>query len=92
MHAPDGASFPNESVFREITPDARIVIEHVVTPWFRLAVTLVPQDGRTRLTWVQEFESAEFAARMRAFVMNANEQNLDRLESLLNEKPAQELS
>ncbi len=92
MHAPDGASFPNESVFREITPDARIVIEHVVTPWFRLAVTLVPQDGRTRLIWVQEFESAEFAARMRAFVMNANEQNLDRLESLLNEKPAQELS
>ncbi len=86
MHAPDGASFPNESVFREITPDTRIVIEHVVTPWFRLTITLAPQDGRTRLIWVQEFESAEFAARMRAFVTSANEQNLDRLESLLAEK------
>ena len=30
------ANFPNESVFREIQPDTKIVIEHVVKPWYTL--------------------------------------------------------
>lgn len=38
---------------------------------------------RTRLAWVQEFESPEAAAKLRALVGTANEQNLDRLEALL---------
>src|SRR5688500_5483449 len=83
MHGPNGASYPNESVFREIEPDARIVIEHVVKPWYRLTVTLAPENGRTRLAWVQEFESPEVAAKMRRISEPANEQNLDRLQSLL---------
>lgn len=83
MHGPNGASYPNESVFREIRPDSRIVIEHVVKPWYRLTVTLAARDGRTHLAWVQEFESPEVAARMRPLSESANEQNLDRLEALL---------
>src|SRR5688572_7680085 len=39
MHAPNGANYANESFFREIVPDSKIVIEHVVKPWFRLTVT-----------------------------------------------------
>jgi uncharacterized protein YndB with AHSA1/START domain len=83
MHGPNGASYPNESVFREIEPDARIVIEHVVKPWFRLTVTLTPRGGQTHLAWVQEFESPEMAAKMRRLSETANEQNLDRLQALL---------
>jgi uncharacterized protein YndB with AHSA1/START domain len=83
MHGPNGASYPNESVFREIEPDARIVIEHVVKPWYRLTVALADQDGQTRVSWVQEFESAEMAAKMRRISEPANEQNLDRLQALL---------
>lgn len=80
MHAPGGAEFPNRSFFREIDRDARIVIEHVVTPWFRLTVTLTPAgDGRTHLDWLQEFESPAVAARMRELSRTANEQVLDRL-------------
>lgn len=30
MRGPNGANYPNESVFREIQPDTRIVIEHLV--------------------------------------------------------------
>jgi len=30
MHGPNGANYPNESVFREVQPDTMIVIEHVV--------------------------------------------------------------
>jgi uncharacterized protein YndB with AHSA1/START domain len=83
MHGPNGASYPNESVFREIEPDARIVIEHVVKPWYRLTVTLADHGDQTRLAWVQEFETPEIASKMRRISEPANEQNLDRLQSLL---------
>jgi uncharacterized protein YndB with AHSA1/START domain len=83
MHAPNGANHHNESIFREIQPDAQIVIEHVVKPWFRLTVTLTPHDDKTHLAWVQEFESPEVAAEVRSLCEPANEQNLDRLQSLL---------
>ena len=83
MHGPKGANFPNESVFREIEPDSKIVIEHVVKPWYMLTVTLTPHGDQTHLAWVQEFESPEVAARMRPISGTANEQVLDRLQALL---------
>jgi uncharacterized protein YndB with AHSA1/START domain len=83
MHGPNGANYPNESVFREIHPDTKIVIGHVSQPRFTLTVTLTARGDKTHLAWVQEFESAEVAAQMRAICEPANEQNLDRLQSLL---------
>lgn len=83
MNAPNGAQYPNESVFVEIQPESRIVIEHVVNPWFRLTVTLTALGERTRLGWEQTFESPEVAAKMRPLSGVANEQVLDRLEALL---------
>ena len=87
MHGPDGADYPNECVFRDIQPDTRVVIEHVVKPWFKLTVTLSSSDDQTHLTWVQEFESPEVAAQLRPVCQPSNEQNLDRLEALLNQTP-----
>lgn len=84
MHGPNGADYPNECVFREIHPDTRIVIEHVVKPWFRLTVTLAMRGNQTYLGWIQEFESAGMAAALRPICEPANEQNLDRLEALLS--------
>lgn len=83
MHGPNGTDYPNENVFRELVPDARLVIEHVAKPWYRLTVTLTPDGDKTHLAWVQEFDSPEFAAKMRPICEPANEQNLDRLESML---------
>jgi uncharacterized protein YndB with AHSA1/START domain len=83
MHGPNGADYPNENVFREIEPDTKIVLEHVEKPWFMLTVTLTARGDQTHLAWVQEFESPEFAAKMRPLCEPANEQNLDRLQSLL---------
>ncbi|APR75561.1 Putative glutathione S-transferase-related transmembrane protein [Minicystis rosea] len=88
MHGPNGANYPNESVFREIQPDTKIVIEHVVKPWFRLTVTLTARGDQTHLTWVQEFESAEVAEKMRSLSATANEQNLDRLQTVLASESA----
>lgn len=83
MHGPDGTSYPNESVFREIDRDKRIVIEHVSKPWFVLTVTLTEQSGQTHLCWEQAFESPEVAATLRPVCEGANEQNLDRLQAVL---------
>src|ERR1700730_7687624 len=83
MHCPNGANYANESVFREIQPDSKIVIEHVVKPWYKLTVTLTARGDQTHLGWVQEFESPEVAAKMRPLSESANEQNLDRLSASL---------
>ena len=83
MHAPNGANYANESVFQEIDPDSKIVIEHVVKPWFRLTVTLTAQGSETHLAWDQQFESPEVADQMRPLSQTANEQVLDRLQALL---------
>lgn len=83
MHGPNGADYHNESVFQKIEPDTQIVIEHVVQPWFTLTVTLAANGEQTHLAWVQEFESPEFASRMRSLSATANEQNLDRLEAVI---------
>ena len=83
MHGPTGANYANESVFREIQPQKKIVIEHVVKPWYRLTVTLTARGDHTHVAWDQEFENSDVAAKMRPLSETANEQNLDRLQSLL---------
>ena len=85
MHGPDGRDYPNECVFREIEPDKRIVIDHVVLPLYTLTITLEAREGCTHLTWDQRFENREFADRMRDFLWNANEENLDKLETILTD-------
>lgn len=83
MHGPDGKDYPNECVFREIEPDKRIVIDHVVLPYYTLTITLTESGEGTHLTWRQEFENTAFVASLKDFLTNANNQNLDRLEGVL---------
>lgn len=80
MHAPDGRDYPNEIVIREIDSPARIVIDHVSKPRYRLTVTFDPLDGgETVVGWDQEFEDPETGRAMERIVVPANEQLLDRL-------------
>ena len=83
MHGPNGADYPNESVFVEIVKPERIVIEHVSGPRFRLTIGLAAEAGRTRLTWRQRFPTAADCDKIKALAIPANEQNLDRLEARL---------
>ena len=83
MHGPNGADYPNESVFVEIVKPERIVIEHVSGPRFRLTITLTAEAGRTRLTWRQRVPTAADCDKIKALAIPANEQNLDRLEARL---------
>lgn len=89
MHGPDGKNYPNESVFEEIEPSAKVVIRHVSGPQYRLTVRLTPSAQGTVVSWSQAFDHPDVARRVEHIVRPANEQNLDRLASeVLQLKPA----
>ena len=79
MHGPDGSDYANESVFAEIEPERRVVIDHVCQPFFRLTMELLPTAAGTQVVWTQVFADAAVAEAVRHIVEPANEQNLDRL-------------
>ena len=79
MHGPDGRDYPNESVFREVKPFSRVVIEHIVKPVYTLTISFDKHGSGTKVNWEQSFENEVFATKMRDFLSTANEQNLDRL-------------
>lgn len=83
MQGPEGSNHPNESVFLELQVPSKLVIHHVSPPRYVLTVTLAEHETGTAITWNQEFEDAAVAARIRHIVEPANEQNLDRLLSVL---------
>jgi uncharacterized protein YndB with AHSA1/START domain len=79
MHGPNGANFTNESVFVEVEPPRKVVVQHESKPRYRLTITLAPAAGGTTVSWAQTFESGDIARRVERIVVPANEQNLDRL-------------
>lgn len=83
MHGPNGVNYPNENVFLELHAPTKIVIQHVSQPRFVLTVTLAAHEAGSAITWIQAFEDAAVAASVRHIVEPANEQNLDRLRSVL---------
>ena len=79
MHGPDGANFPNESVFVEVVPPERVVFRHESRPRFEMTITFEEHDAKTRVGWRQVFDTAAERDRIATFAVQANEQNLDRL-------------
>ncbi len=79
MVGPDGARYPNQSVFTELKPASRVVIRHDCEPFFTLSVDLKATQDGTHLLWKQVFDDAQIAQAVKAIVEPANEQNLDRL-------------
>lgn len=80
MHGPDGAEYHNESEFLEVVKPERIVFQHML-PMHRFQMTMIfgGQNGKTELTWRMLFESAADCDRFKPFIIEANEQNFDRL-------------
>ena len=84
MHGPDGTDYPNHSVFIEIVPPERIVLEHLSGPRFRVTATFEEEGDGTRLTFRMRFDTPKACARVRRIAVEANEQNFDRLEAELS--------
>ena len=83
MQGPDGQRYPNACLFLETGPQ-RIVIRHTVVPLFTLTIWLTETDGHTQLHWHQAFDDPAVAAAVAHIVVPANEQNLNRLQALLD--------
>ena len=83
LHGPDGKDYPNVNRFVELVPAQRVRLQHVEGHWFELTVTLVAEGAKTRIGWRQQFANAEELNEVRDYVIPANEENLDRLESVV---------
>ncbi len=83
LHGPDGSDYPNENVFAAIEAPTRVVIDHLSDSGhhFLLTVSLGAQGGQTLVHWQQVFDTVEERERVAGFVIEANEQNLDRLQA-----------
>ncbi|MCC6574710.1 MAG: SRPBCC domain-containing protein [Planctomycetes bacterium] len=85
MIGPKGEKYPNEWRFNEISP-GRLVFDHLGTAHhFTMTITLEEKAGKTAMTWVQLHDTPEQREAMMKFVPQANEENFDRLESILKE-------
>ena len=83
LHGPNGVDYPNEMVYVEVS-DERIVLNHTSQHHFLLTATFEDAgEGKTKLTWVQRFETVEEFEKVKPIVTPANEQNIDRLETVL---------
>ncbi len=84
MHGPDKGRFPNEVVFVKIEKPELIVLNHISSPQFQV-VALFEEVAynKTNLTFKMVFGSAEECEQIKAFAVDKNEENLDRLEAEL---------
>jgi uncharacterized protein YndB with AHSA1/START domain len=83
MHSPSGAVYENMHVFLALMRPGTLVLQHISAPRFQLTVTLIDEASKTQLTWDMLFETEEECARVKPYAVEANEQNLDRLEAEL---------
>ena len=85
MHGPDGGNYANESVFVEINAPEKIILNHISHPHFQLTATFEEvSKEKTKLIFEQVFETVELYNKVKGFAIDANEENMDRLETLLN--------
>lgn len=85
MRGPDGTAYPQHSVFVEVVPRKRIVFDHHPPHAYRGVVTIESQGTGTRVTFRMIHETAEECEQVKPYVVPGNEQNFDRLETILAE-------
>lgn len=85
MRAPGGAEFPADKEFVAVDRPERISFWHL-DPVHRFLMTMlfVAEGDATALTWRMRFDSAEEFARVKDFIIPANEENFDRLAAHLS--------
>jgi uncharacterized protein YndB with AHSA1/START domain len=81
MHGPNGVDYQNKSVFVEVVKPERIVFSHVSGPRFQVTATFEDLGGKTKVTFRMLFESVAECDKAKAYAVEANEQNFDRLEA-----------
>lgn len=84
MHGPNTIDYQNEKHFLEVVVPERIVFKHLgPLHQFTMTMLYVERGDKTELTWKMVFDSPEEAENLKKFIVEANEQNFDRLEAYL---------
>ncbi|MEP6637188.1 MAG: SRPBCC domain-containing protein, partial [Acidobacteriota bacterium] len=84
--------YKNESHFVEIVEPERIVLDHVSGPMFQVTATFDEEDEKTRLTFRMLFATVAECEKVKTYAVEANEQNLDRLQALIKKTLHSDLS
>jgi len=91
MVGPDGTRYPNHSVFKEITPPARLVFDHGdgKRVWFETTITLEAAGIGTLITVRQLFPNRESRDEVveKYGALEGGRQHLAKLEAYLRENP-----
>lgn len=85
LHGPDGTDYRNESVFREVVPQEKIVYEHTSAPFFTATITFEAQGEQTQLHWHMLFRNREeFVQVVKVFKADEGQrQNVVKLDAYL---------
>lgn len=84
MHGPDGVDYKNKMVFLEIKGPHKILMEHTTGPFFKAEATFEEvSPTQTKYSFKMIFPTKADCDALRDFVTEPNEQNIDRLESVL---------
>ncbi|WP_276359187.1 SRPBCC domain-containing protein [Daejeonella sp. H1SJ63] len=81
MYGPDKGNYPNECEFIKIEKPSLIAWKRYSMPLFQVLATFEEtDDNQTRLVFKMLFNSAEECRKVKAFAVDKNEENFDRLE------------
>lgn len=85
MHGPDGKNYPNKSIFSEIIPYKKIVLQHF-NPNFTATIEFTSENEKTLLNWHMLFETTEvFDAVVKAHKADEGlKQNVEKLDVYLS--------
>lgn len=84
MHGPDKGHYQNECTFTIIREPDLLVWDRQSKPLFQVEVVFEEiAEAKTKITFKQKFETAEECSKLRKYVPEKNEENMDRLETEL---------
>lgn len=84
MHGPNGTDYPNDSTFLEVEKAKRVVFHHHGSIHeFTKTHTYEEVPNGTKLTWKMVFPDGPANEKFKDFIIQANQQNFDRLEAIM---------
>ncbi|MBX7180980.1 MAG: SRPBCC domain-containing protein [Bacteroidia bacterium] len=88
MHGPNGANYQNDCQFLVIKPNEKLVWNHHSNPKFQMNVQFVPlEEQKSKLIFGMRFLSSEQCQALKAFILEKNEENFQRLTPILFKIP-----
>jgi uncharacterized protein YndB with AHSA1/START domain len=84
MQGPDQHNYPNECVFLEIRPPELLIWDHLSKPEFQIVASFdAINEKQTNVVFNMVFATPEECKKLQHFVPEKNEENFDRLETVL---------